>query len=128
MLNYAIPFFTWSLMKQNLNAFSLWVKYQIFCDVYGATVVIFYQDNSEINFVITYLMFNPYSLCINTTRNNIFYLRCGCYTFLFIAMLIDKRVTKYLTHITSIFPIQFATIKIRVRVPYYDIIRPFRVP
>lgn len=54
-LNYAIPFFDMIFNKivHNLNVFSSRVKYQIFGKVYGASVVAFYHDTSEINSIIT---------------------------------------------------------------------------
>lgn len=61
----------------NLNVFSLRVKYWVFGEVYGASVITFYQDNSKINIVIIEFLFHPYNTHIKTTHNNIFRLICG---------------------------------------------------
>lgn len=69
-----LPFLTRFLIKlvTNFNMFSLRLEYKAFGKVYGTCVVTFYQDNSNINIVITELLFHPNSLCSTTIRNNIF--------------------------------------------------------
>lgn len=49
----------------------------IFLKVYGASIVTFPRDNSEINFLFPYLMFHIDNLHTIATRGNIFYLGCG---------------------------------------------------
>lgn len=79
MLNHAIHFFNLisNEMVHNLNVFLPRVKYQIFCEVYGASAVSFYQNSSKINSLITYMVFHPNNLCATTTHNNIFFLSYG---------------------------------------------------
>lgn len=83
------PFFNMipNKMVSNLNVFCPGVKYWVLREVYGASVIIFYQDGTKINSVITSLVFHLDILCTTTTCINELYLICGeRYTCLFLAM------------------------------------------
>lgn len=64
-------------MVSNLNVFFPGVKYWVLCEVYGASVIIFYQDGTKINSVITSLVFHLDILCTTATCINELYLICG---------------------------------------------------
>lgn len=55
MFNYAIPLFNMISNEKvpNFNMFRPRVKYLIFREIYGNSVVAFYRDSTKINYVIT---------------------------------------------------------------------------
>lgn len=61
----------------NIYEFIPRVNYRVFDEVYGASVVAFYRDNSKIKSVITKLLFNLDKMHAITTHNNVLCLGFG---------------------------------------------------